>query len=200
MASWDKTDWDRINAICSIILATVAIAALVASIIFSISSYKLSKQVIDMTSPKYAYITPELTYWSGNTSYMPLSDTNNSEVNYGYTQVDFNIMNTGQSNTGQVQVSERPELNSDQTFTLNPIEIRDIAKGNNQDFTLNFSVANYSTVLGLHQINLGIYCENCFEQNSLIIKTIYVCVYNDSKYSGHDNWLKVVDSGCKQFN
>ena len=190
-------NWNKINAICSIILATVAVLALVASVITSRNSDELSRQVIAMTPSKYAYIDSMQTDYFGNIIYEPIANVNNSMFDWS-TRVNFNIINSGQLNTGNIQVSKRPELNSDNTFDLKDININDISSKGNDAFRLNFSLANNSNLLGLHQINLSINCPNCVGEgaNGRIISTIYICVYNNSKYKYNSGLVEVFKSGC----
>lgn len=188
-----KINLEEINTICSMILAFVAVIALVASGIASYQSNKLSKQVINLTPSKYANLDSILSDYLGNMdfdAYMNINNTNQTEVH-------INLVNTGQLNTGAVQISKRDEFNSDNYFSLHDVNIPDIPSKSNNATSLTFDVNNAPGIIGLHQINLSIYCANCLEQGTLKMKTIYICIYNESKYSGHSGWLRVVNNGCQ---
>jgi len=188
-----EKDWNKITAISSLILALATIIAIFISIISISDSHSLNQKVIDMTPSKYAHIDFVLAYYTGNIDY----DAFMNIKNRNFTQVGFNIINTGQLNTGQVQIAKIDELNSDTTFSLDVVNIPDIASKTNNLSMLTFNVKNYSNILGLHQINLSVFCINCLEQGFATIHPIYICIYNESKYPYHEGWINITSRNCR---
>ena len=158
------------------VLAIVAILTLIASVIASTNSINLSKKIIDMTPSKYAYIDSMTTDFINQNFYVSLENVNNKKG----LEIGFNMINTGQLNSGKIQITTREIYNSDYNFTLQPIDILDIDSKSNKAFKLNFSITKPLTSFGNHQINLSIFCMNCYEQGILNTKTIFICIYNNS--------------------
>ena len=140
----------------------------------AIKANELTEKVINMTSSKYAYVEPTLSEWlydraSYSFSSIRLNDTN---------RLGLNIVNTGQLNTGDLQISDRYSL--DKNLLFPSINLIDLESKKNFAFWLNFTVKNDTNIIGLHKITLTVVCINCLEQGPLINKDIYVCIYNDT--------------------
>jgi len=150
------------------------------------------KEILKQTSPaKYASIDPLLSQYIGNTAYFTVSDIKSREDAGASNRVGLNIINTGQLNTGEVQLSQRY---ANDVFQFETLSIGDIFSKSNKAFWMNFSVSNYSNILGAHKINLTIFCPNCFEQGAhgLMNTEIVLCIFNDTA----DNFNDVAKRGC----
>jgi len=193
---WQKEQiyWTKVLAIGTIIALIISGIALISSIQSSNKSNNLSQKVIEMTPSKYAYIDFSLSDYFGNMIIYPLTNIDNQK----YVPMGINIINTGNLNTGKISISKRDEFNSDDTLDLYQVIIQDIGSQTNNASLLKFDVLNYSKLLGLHQINLSIYCPNCIEQDKVRNpEVVYICVYNDTEYSGSERYRKAIEHYCK---
>jgi hypothetical protein len=156
------------------------------------------KDILKQTSsPRYANIDFTLSQYVGNTAYFPISNINNKkQFNISKDNIGINIINTGQLNTGEIQLSQRY---SDNNLFFDTLNVGDINSKSNKAFWINFTVTNYTNLIGEHRVNLTVFCPNCFEQGTkgLMTDEVVLCFYNDSKYSGSEGWNEVVRNGCK---
>jgi hypothetical protein len=173
-----KEGWSRSDIIClvgaigSLVLAAVAVWALVSSTQASDKTNNLNERLINMTPSRYAYIDATTIRYLDNHEVFYLKEIEEgTEVN-----LSLNIINTGQLNTGGIEIGERYD---DPVFNFNIVQVRDIESMKNNVSIISFRIKNYTNILGVHPVNITINCPNCLEQGQSIDKQIFICIAND---------------------
>ncbi len=60
---------------------------------------------------------------------------------------------------------------------------------------MNIYPLNYTNIIGIHNLTIKIYCPNCVEQ-MLILKSIYLCVWNDSNTMNREENTLAIKRDC----
>ena len=174
----------RVNltlAIITTITLVVTIIAVQSSYISSSIANNLAKRVVDLTPSKYADINAGLSQFSGDYAEYSLSQITQDKILKRDSQLGFNIINTGQLNTGNISIAMYyPKYNDTSVYFYPNYDVGDIESKNNKAFWLNFTITKEHNPIGLHYIPLRIICPNCKEQGVAINREIYLCIYNES--------------------
>jgi len=167
--------WSRSDSF-SVIAIAVSVFALLLSHSASTEANNLSGKALDITPAKDAFVEYRLSNYHRGLAFRDLDNVLEDIELDRPTNIGFNIINTGQIDTGEIMVLEE---GNDRSFGFKNIEIGNVEDGEGNSFWIPLDVHDESDLLGIHVIPIRIVCPNCFSQDIVVITNVSVCVYED---------------------